>query len=86
MHTYIHTFIHMQYIYTYYLTYIHSFIHTNTYLYILTYIRTYITVGVASMNAILGVLRLKEIINASSLISTPIIEVQHTYIHVNAYS
>ena len=37
-------------------------------------LKTFHFAGVASMNVTLGVPRLKEIINASKLISTPIIE------------
>lgn len=39
-------------------------------------LKTFHFAGVASMNVTLGVPRLKEIINASKLISTPIIEVR----------
>ena len=38
-------------------------------------LKTFHFAGVASMNVTLGVPRLKEIINASKVISTPIIEV-----------
>ena len=40
------------------------------------YLKTFHFAGVASMNVTLGVPRLKEIINASKVISTPIIEVK----------
>ena len=39
-------------------------------------LKTFHFAGVASMNVTLGVPRLKEIINASKTISTPIIEVK----------
>jgi RNA polymerase Rpb1, domain 5 len=39
-------------------------------------LKTFHFAGVASMNVTLGVPRLKEIINASKVISTPIIEVR----------
>ena len=43
-------------------------------------LKTFHFAGVASMNVTLGVPRLKEIINASKVISTPIIEVRECLI------
>ena len=53
-----------------------SFPHTGTQM----TLKTFHFAGVASMNVTLGVPRLKEIINASKVISTPIIEVRFSVI------
>ena len=54
-----------------------SFPHTGTQM----TLKTFHFAGVASMNVTLGVPRLKEIINASKVISTPIIEVRFSVIN-----
>ena len=54
----------------------HSFLFSGTQM----TLKTFHFAGVASMNVTLGVPRLKEIINASKVISTPIIEVRECLI------